>query len=222
MSQLVTALGPALMLAVVAACNPRASTLQATTQSTAQGGGGDSLSAVIDAARIDGKPNAPVWFVVASDFQCPYCKQFHDQSLDSIRQRYVATGKIRIAYINYPLPMHGNAVPAARAAMCAGAQAKFWQLHDALFTTQKAWAEKHPATAVIDSVAVAVGVDTAAMHACEGRPSVQALIDADQERAQQAGVKATPTVLVGRQLIEGAQPFSTYRAAIEAALAKPN
>ena len=106
-----------------------------------------------DPARVRGNPKAKVMIVEFSDFQCPYCKQFHDQSFAAIRDQYVSTGKVRMAYINYPLPSHANAWPSAEAAMCSSAQGKFWQMHDALFASQSRWEDKHPPNAVPDSVA---------------------------------------------------------------------
>ena len=150
------------------------------SQAPQSAGKGDTLTTRMDLARILGDSSARVWFVVASDFQCPYCKQFHDQSFAALRDEYVSTGKVRMAYINYPLPIHANAWPSAEAAMCAGAQGKFWQMHDGLFAAQERWEDKHPPTAVLDSVAHAIGVDTTAMNACMTSPAVHALIEADR------------------------------------------
>jgi protein-disulfide isomerase len=173
----------------------------------------------MDLARIQGAPSARVWFVIASDFQCPYCKQFHDQSFAAIRDQYVSTGKVRMAYINFPLPSHANAWPSAEAAMCAGAQGKFWQMHDALFASQDRWEDKHPPTAVLDSVAHSIEVDTTAMNACMTGPSVHALIEADRDRADQSGVNATPTIIIGRNLMPGVEPIANYRRVLDSALA---
>ncbi len=61
-----------------------------------------------------------------SDFQCPYCKEFHDKTAAQVRKEFVQTGLARMAYIHFPLRIHPNAVPSAEASMCAGAQGKFW------------------------------------------------------------------------------------------------
>src|SRR5688572_27758660 len=82
------------------------------------------LEAIADTARIQGNPAAKVWLVMASDFQCPACKHWHDAYSAEIMRDYVATGKIRFAYINFPLDQHMNARPASEAGMCAAAQGK--------------------------------------------------------------------------------------------------
>jgi protein-disulfide isomerase len=179
----------------------------------------ESLYARMDRSRILGDSTAKIWFVMASDFQCPYCKQFHDQSFAALRQQYVATGKVRMAYINFPLAIHANAWPAAEAAMCAGAQGKFWQMQDALFASQDRWAEKQPAAPVLDSVAQSLGVDTTALDRCVGSKSVHDLIDADRDRAERAGVSATPTIIIGDQLLQGVEPIQNYQHVIDSALA---
>jgi protein-disulfide isomerase len=173
----------------------------------------------MDQARIQGDPSARVWFVIVSDFQCPYCKQFHDQSFDAIRRLYVTTGKVRIAYVNYPLPMHANAWPAAEAAMCAGAQGKFWSMHDALFTAQDRWAERRPATGVLDSIAQTVGADTVALDRCIAGHAVHDLIQADRDRAENSGVSATPTIIIGQKVLPGVSPIDFYRHALDSAIA---
>jgi protein-disulfide isomerase len=218
-------LAAGIMAFAVAACGPSdgAQVAQAANVGALPGHAapapGDTSSARMDRSRIDGSDHARLWFVIVSDFQCPYCRQFHDQSFDTIRREYVATGKIRIAYVNFPLPMHQNAWPAAEAAMCAGVQGKFWPMQDALFSSQDAWAERHPAAPAIDSIARAIGVDTAALDQCVTHHEAHALIEADQQRAERAGVTATPTIIVGQTLIPGAQPIANYRHIIDSALA---
>jgi protein-disulfide isomerase len=180
----------------------------------------DSLTQRADAARIQGSSTAPVWVVEISDFQCPFCKTWHDSVYRVLRREFVTPGTVRLAYINYPLPNHENAFPAAEAAMCAGAQGKFWEMHDGLFETQQRWAPMPNAAAVFDSVARAAGVDAAAMRQCIERGSMRALIQADADRAQESGVQATPSFIIGGDiLVRGAQPIETFRRAIEQKLA---
>src|SRR6478735_1170872 len=92
----------------------------------------DSNITRADLARIQGSPTAPLWVIEVSDFQCPYCKQWHDQTYNAFVDQFVKTGKVRLAYVNFPLQSHVHAWPAAEAAMCAGAQGRFWPMHDAL------------------------------------------------------------------------------------------
>jgi protein-disulfide isomerase len=180
----------------------------------------DSLTARADAARIQGSSSAPVWVVEVSDFQCPFCKTWHDSVYREVRREFVTPGTVRLAYINYPLPNHQNAMPAAEAAMCAGAQGKFWEMHDGLFDAQTVWAPLPNAAAVFDSVARRAGVDVAAMRTCIQQGAMRALIQADAERAQESGVEATPSFIIGGDvLIRGAQPIETFRRAIAQKLA---
>ena len=180
----------------------------------------DTLTARADAARIQGSPSAPVWVIEVSDFQCPFCKTWHDSTYRALRREFVTPGTIRLAYVNYPLPNHQNARPAAEAAMCAGAQGKFWEMHDGLFDSQETWAHVPNAAAVFDSVARAARVDVPAMRACIEQGAMRALIQADAERAQESGVEATPSFIIGGDvLIRGAQPITAFRRAIAQKLA---
>src|SRR5687767_8420659 len=129
-----------------AACNSANNTQRAegatpgSSQTNAQTntkGTTDPTIAAADKGRIAGEDAAKTWVIIASDFQCPFCRQWHSESYKALVDEYVRTGKVKVAYINYPLGQHQNAVPTALAAMCASAQNKFWQYHDALFNTQK-------------------------------------------------------------------------------------
>jgi protein-disulfide isomerase len=161
-----------------------------------------------------------VWVVEVSDFQCPFCKTWHDSTYRALRREFVTPGTVRLAYVNYPLPNHQNAMPAAEVAMCAGTQGRFWEMHDGLFDSQDTWAEMPNAAPVFESVARAAGVDVAAMRRCIDQGSMRALIQADAERAQEFGVQATPSFIIGGDvLIRGAQPIEAFRRAIAQKLA---
>jgi protein-disulfide isomerase len=180
----------------------------------------DSVSTAADRGRIRGAESAPVWLIEVSDFQCPFCKQWHDQSFAAIDREYVQTGKVRLAYLNYPLSsIHRNARAAAEAAMCASVQDKFWSLHDALFSTQPKWEAQPDPLPTFDSLAVAAGVQPAAWRSCMASHATAKLIDADHDRSRSAGVQSTPTFFVGSRKLEGAYPVDSFRVAIDAALA---
>ena len=179
----------------------------------------DSLSKTADSSRIQGSPSAKIWVIEVSDFQCPYCKEWHDATYKMVLNDYVKTGKVRMAYVNFPLSIHAHAHQAAIAAMCAGAQDKFWQMHDALFASQTTWESDADPAASFDTLAKSVGVDDAKYRACLTSPSIAALVAGDQQRAKGGGVTATPSFWVGGKLIEGAIPTSEMKAAIEQALA---
>ena len=173
-----------------------------------------------DLARIQGSPTAPVWVIEVSDFQCPYCKQWHDQTYQKVRDEYVRTGKARLAFINYPLAQHAHAWPAAESAMCAGSQGKFWEMHDALFVNQSKWAALPSAAPLFDSLARATGVDVTRWRQCVQSGKMKAWIQADYDRAHAAGAASTPTFIVGDRIMVGAQPIENMRSAIDSALAK--
>lgn len=180
----------------------------------------DSISALADKGRIQGNAQASLWIIEASDFQCPYCKTWHDSTYAPLVNDYVKTGKVRMAYLNFPLSQHRNALPAAEAAMCASVQNKFWPMHDALFTTQPQWEALPNAMPKFDSMATRLGVSMPAWRDCVARHLTRPLIEADFARSQTAGVKSTPTFFVGDQQLSGAQPYAFMRKVIEAQLAK--
>jgi len=179
----------------------------------------DSLSNKADLGRIDGSPDAKLWVVEVSDFQCPYCKQWHDESFAVIRDEFVRTGKIRFAFVNFPLPQHRNAQAAASSAMCAAAQGKFWAIHDSLFAQQRTWEALVNPASYFEGLATKAGVNVTTWKSCLTAKPVQSLIAADMDRARRAGVQSTPSFLVGGKLIEGMVPIDELRKAINDALA---
>src|SRR5436305_10210676 len=185
------------LLALALACAPANANRQgsesttvtrAETASAATRTPPDSNITRADLARIQGSPTAPLWVIEVSDFQCPYCKQWHDQTYNAFIDQYVKTGKVRLAYVNFPLGIHAHAFPAAEAAMCAGVQNKFWPMHDSLFASQARWESSPEPSATFDSLARATGVDMSRWRDCVQSGKMRPLIQADHDRAQQAGV----------------------------------
>jgi protein-disulfide isomerase len=193
---------------------------EAAAAAPAAGDTSDPRLAKADLARIQGAQTAKAWFVIVSDFQCPYCKQWHDSEGETLRREYVRTGKVRVAYVNYPLGQHGQAMPTAEAAMCAGIQDKFWEYHDALFATQQNWSALRDATGLLDSLATAVGLNLPAHKQCRDQHVMLPLIVADRDRAQASGARSTPTFIVGGQAMSGVIPMSTLRPILDSAIAQ--
>lgn len=185
-----------------------------------------SVVTAADLSRIQGNASAPVWLLVISDFQCPYCRMWHEQTYPALMREYVQPGKVRMAYLHLPLSSHPHAMPAAEAAMCAGVQGKFWDVADGIFDTQERWTpmDRASAAVVFDSLAVAAGVKAPEWRDCVSQHRTAPMIDADAARATQIGVQSTPSFVVMRgnevvRGISGAYPIETFRSAIDAALA---
>jgi protein-disulfide isomerase len=174
-----------------------------------------------DRGRIQGDTAAPVWVVIASDFQCPFCRTWHAETYPTLVRDYVRIGKIRMAFLNYPLNIHKNAWPAAEAAMCASVQGMFWEMHDAIFANQARWSAMPNALPLFDSLAVTkFALNADEWRSCMSTHATAALVQADYERLRTAGVESTPSFFIGDRGISGAQPTDVFRAAIEQALAK--
>src|SRR2546426_717938 len=169
------------------------------------------------AARSKGRPGAPVTVYEMSDFQCPYCRSFALTTLPILEREYVQTGKVRLVYINLPLPyLHANALAAALVATCAARQGKFWPMHDALFQHQEAWAAlKDPVPYLLALADSAAGLDRARLARCVTEPAAAAEVRSDAARATASGATSTPTFYIEGGLLEGAQPIEVFRAALD-------
>jgi protein-disulfide isomerase len=106
----------------------------------------------------------------------------------------------------------------AQAAMCASAQNKFWQYHDALFNSQAQWEAMPQPRPVLDSLAKSVGLDVSRWGQCLDSGRMLPMILADRDRLVQAGVQSTPTFLIGNRALVGAQPIAAMRAAIDSVI----
>ena len=169
-----------------------------------------------------GDPNAPVVIEEYGDFQCPFCRRFHDETLPQIVDAYVDTGQVYFIYRHFPV-VDGNdpaqeSHAAAAAAVCAGRQNRFWDYHDVLFANQTGENIGDFSDPRLQAMAKQLGLDMDAFDACDRTADAPASVLADSLLAQQNGVNATPSFLINGELLVGAQPFEAFQQAIEAEL----
>lgn len=148
----------------------------------------------LSGAWLEGSARAPVAVIQYSDFECPYCREFANGTLLELRRTYVKRGDVLLAFRHLPLSgMHPLALPAARAAECAGRQGRFWQVHDWLFRDGASLMD-----ALSPDAIVAVGLDAAEFARCsEADTTVDAKIAEDVVAARALHVTGTPTFFVG-------------------------
>lgn len=163
------------------------------------------------AARSKGSPTAPVTVYEMSDFQCPYCQRFALEIFPALDTAYVQTGKVRWLFVNFPLPMHPNSVPAAEVAMCAARQGKFWPVHDLLFRNQKVWAPLKAPAEYFLTFADSASLDRAAFQTCLSADATRAEVESDAAAAVRSGATSTPSFYIEGGLLAGAQPVAVFR-----------
>ncbi len=165
-----------------------------------------------------GQAEAPVTVVVFGDFQCPSCRAAYQQIEIGLDQPYVDTGKVKFVFHDFPLSMHPNAVPAALAARAAGAQGKFWQMHDLLYARQTEWENDNSSTVVkrFKSYATELGLNQAAFdHALDDQEFAPAITAAVSDGTKQ-GINATPTYLVDGKVTNANALITAIDAALKA------
>jgi protein-disulfide isomerase len=159
-----------------------------------------------------GSKNAALDVVIFSDFQCPFCSRV-EPTLKQMEKEYA--GKVRFTWKNYPLPFHNNAMPAAEAAMAAGAQGKFWEMHDKLFANQQAL--DRPS---LEKYAQELGLNMAKFKADLDANKYKDVIDAEQKEGTAVGVTGTPAVFINGRKIAGAYPWDMFKKIADEELAK--
>jgi protein-disulfide isomerase len=170
--------------------------------------------------RSKGSPTAPVTVYEMSDFQCPYCRKFAKETFPTIERSYIATGKVRWVFINFPLTdVHPHAAAAAQLALCAAKQKGFWRMHDLLFQHQDAWAPLKEAGPFFLSLADSAGLSKPALLTCLDQPETLQAVQADAEGAARSGASSTPTFYIEGGLLEGALPLAVFKQVLDSVYA---
>ena len=169
-----------------------------------------------------GSPTAPVEVIEFADFECPGCGQYATLTEPDVRTKLVNTGKVRIRYIDFPLPMHRNTWDASLAAACANDQGKFWELHDLIFQNQDRWngeATSRPRPVLAD-MAKSLGLDMSKYDDCMKSEKYRARVQSHMQEAERRGVQQTPTFVIGGKMVPGAIPYDAFKKLVDAELAK--
>lgn len=181
-----------------------------------------------------GDPNAPIRIEEFSDFQCPFCERFHEETEPLLRQYYIDTGKVQFVYRSMGNWVSGNigggkteSQDSALAMYCAGEQNKFWEMHAHLFANVLgedvgSFTDKRIA-AIAEKVE---GLDLDQFGSCYDSGKYEDRVQQDMQDGLAANINGTPGFLITynvngetkTRLIEGAQPFSVFQQEIEAAL----
>jgi protein-disulfide isomerase len=179
-------------------------------------GAAQSTSADALASRSKGSAKAPVTVYEMSDFQCPYCRRFAQETFPELERRYIATGKVRWVFINFPLTdIHPHAAPAAELALCAAKQGGFWKVHDLLYQYQNKWAPLKEAGPFFMSLADSAGLSRKPLLACLQAPETRKDLQLEAEGAQRAGATSTPTFYIEGGLMSGALPVEVFRGVLD-------
>lgn len=168
-----------------------------------------------------GSDSAPIEVIEYADFQCPACGQFAVLTMHDVRQRLIATGRVRWRFRDFPLDSHDKSRLAHHAAACAGEQNRFWEMHDQLYFGQARWYGASPgaATRMFRDYARAVGLDISAYDACMDGGRYRARIEASVKEGLDLGVNSTPTFIIGNTRIAEALPYDRFRRIIDSVAA---
>ncbi len=173
---------------------------------------------LVNPVYAKGSVDAKVTIVEFTDFQCPYCKRFVDETYNLIMKNYVESGKVRYLYRDLPLSFHRNAELAAIASRCSVVGGKFEAMHSALFTNQAAWSELADPTETFVGYASKVGLNQSSFRTCLTSAEVKTAVKADLALATSVGASGTPTFIINGQVLVGAQPYASFETLIESLL----
>ena len=180
---------------------------------------------VAEDGRIRGNADAPLTLIEYSDFTCGYCVKFFQETLPRLQAKYIDTGKVRFIYRDYPRADRGVGVEAAVAARCAGAQGRYWPMHDRLFGERT-----RLDSGLFKGYARAIGLDLSAFAKCFDERQYLESIFQDRQEANGWGFHGTPGFILMRTAsgptekepavaIPGAVPFNEFAEEIDRLLA---
>jgi protein-disulfide isomerase len=185
-----------------------------------------SAVSATDDGRVQGKADAPLTLIEYSDFTCGYCLKFFKETLPKLQATYIDTGKVRFVYRDYPRADRGVGVEAAVAARCAGAQGRYWAMHDRLFGEGS-----RLDAGSFKSAAKSLGLDQTEFGKCfDERRHLESIFQ-DRREANRWGFHGTPgfilmqtvagpTEKVPAVAIPGAFPFEAFAEEIDRMLSK--
>lgn len=154
-----------------------------------------------------GPSDAPITLVEFGDFQCPYSQRVQS-TLEQFYSQY--SGKVRHVYKNMPLSFHPLAEPAARAALAAGKQGKFWEYRKLIFDNQRNLSQE-----IFVTFAQQLGLDVEKFKADMDSREIRDAVQDDLRQAIKLGVQSTPTLIVNGTEIRGARSLCSFIEAVE-------
>ena len=173
------------------------------------------------ADHVIGDKNAKVAIFEFSDFQCPFCRRFFEDSYSQLKKKYIDTGRAYLVFKHFPLGFHPAAISSAKAVECAGDNNKFWELHDKIFQEQAKLGQGTVQFVLADikkwAAQIGLGGD---FIKCVDSEKYTTQINDSVKLGLQLGVDGTPTFFINGVKVVGAQPFSEFQRVIEEALAK--
>jgi len=164
----------------------------------------------VDGAFSIGSKDAPITIVEFADFQCRYCRHFHDTAFVDLKKNYIDTGKVLFVSRDLPLDTHSNALQAAQAGRCSGEQGQYWPMRDRMQSNPDKLDMDH-----LVSFAQDLKMDAAQFRACVDGGKYTEAIKSDVLAARKIGATGTPSFVIGKntpegvegELIVGAMPY---------------
>lgn len=180
------------------------------------GGQPPTTEVAADSYRSMGRADAPVVITEFSDYACPACASFETQVMPELIERYVDTGQARLVFREFPIPsLHPNATKAAQAAVCAGEQEKYWEMHDALYASRDEWMGVEEPGDSLSALAAEVGLDQEAFAQCLDSQEAAAAVRAERMAGEMMGVNATPFFFINDLPIRGGLSVDSFAQIIE-------
>lgn len=162
-----------------------------------------------------GAKESPIVIIEFSDYQCPFCKDFYEDTYLDLKEDYIDKGIIKYVFRDFPLQAHPQAVIAATAASCAGEQNMYWEMHDTLFENQNFWSNTTDTSQKLVDLGKSLGLNETQLKNCIEESPYEQEIANDITDALANEVKKTPTLFINNTMLVGAQPLTVVEQVIQ-------
>lgn len=170
----------------------------------------------LEPAKVRGNPEAPVFIVEFTDYQCPYCRKIQP-TLHKILETF--PNDVKIVYKHYPLDfIHSHSRRVAEASECAADQGKFWEYSDLLYETTGQWGtveKPEMLEPLLDQYAMKSGLNLAAFHGCLDSGVKKEVVERNRMEGKKLFVSGTPTLLINGRKVVVSHDFEKLKAQIE-------
>jgi protein-disulfide isomerase len=159
-----------------------------------------------------GNPEAPVVMVEYSDFACPYCGRFFDETLPEIKENYIDSGEVFFIYKDLGV-VGGD--KAAEAAHCAGEQDSYWEYHDLLFERSNQDRGRWSDSSTHAGYAEELSLNKEMIVTCFEEARYSEKVQNSTDEAISLGITGTPGFVINGEIVKGAQPYQVFEQIIE-------
>lgn len=171
-----------------------------------------TTSGILDGAYLSASDSAKVTLVEFGDYECPACAIYGNYIIEILKEN---AGKINYVFRNYPIPSHKNSLVAAYAVEAAGVQAKYWEMHDKIYSSQSEWSDSNDPKTIFVNYAKEFELDTTKFASDMNSSEIKNKVEKDYNDGNSVGLTQTPTFYLNGVKMDPQGSYEDFKTTIE-------